>query len=71
MLPRNKIIIFLIFLLALGLRLYGLNWDSGSHLHPDERYLTMVVNDIKLPTSIFQYFDTKDWLFGKIPVPAI
>lgn len=56
---KNKIIIFLIFLLALSLRLYGLNWDQGNHLHPDERYLTMVTADIKLPNSIFQYFDNK------------
>jgi len=55
---KNKIIIFLIFLLALSLRLYGLNWDSGTHLHPDERFLTMVAADIKLPSSISQYFDT-------------
>jgi hypothetical protein len=25
-----------------GLRLYGINWDLGAHLHPDERMLIMV-----------------------------
>jgi hypothetical protein len=54
----SSIIIFIIFLNAFLLRIYGLNWDDNNHLHPDERFLTMVVNDIKLPTSISQYFDT-------------
>lgn len=37
-------------------RLTGLNWDQGHHLNPDERFLTMVVNDIQLPESLGQYF---------------
>lgn len=57
---KEKIIIFLIFLLAFILRLYGLNWDSNSHLHPDERFLTMVANDVGLPSSFSQYLDTKN-----------
>jgi len=55
---KTKITLLFIFIFALGLRLYGLNWDSGTHLHPDERFLTMVATDIKLPDSISQYFDT-------------
>lgn len=50
--------IFFLFLLALLLRVYGINWDQFQHLHPDERYLTMVGVDIKLPDSLTQYFDT-------------
>lgn len=50
--------IFLIFIVALLLRLYGLNWDQNQHLHPDERFLTMVATDIKLPDSLMQYFNT-------------
>jgi hypothetical protein len=55
---KNKIILLLIVLLAFSLRIYGLNWDGGNHLHPDERFLTMVASDIKLPSSISQYFST-------------
>lgn len=51
--------ILLVFIFALSLRLYGLNWDQGTHLHPDERFLTMVASDIRLPSSISQYFDTQ------------
>lgn len=46
------------FILALSIRLYGLNWDQEQHLHPDERFLTMVVTTIQLPISFNQYFDT-------------
>lgn len=55
---KNKLLIFSIFLIAFLLRIYGLNWDNNQHLHPDERFLTMVVNDIKLPSSFSQYFNT-------------
>ena len=50
--------LFFIFILAFSLRTFDLNWDSGYHLHPDERFLTMVISAIKLPQNIFQYFDT-------------
>jgi hypothetical protein len=52
-----NVVVGLLFLLGLGFRLYGLSWDQGTHLHPDERFLTMVANDIHLPNSIAQYFD--------------
>lgn len=52
-----KILISLLFILGLSLRIFGINWDQGGHLHPDERFLTMVSNDIHLPSSIIQYFD--------------
>jgi YYY domain-containing protein len=39
-----------ILLLALALRLFGLNWDSNQHLHPDERHIVMVTMDrVSLP----------------------
>jgi hypothetical protein len=55
---KNKIILFVIILLAFGFRIYGLNWDGGFHLHPDERFLTMVAVDIQPPSSPKQYFST-------------
>jgi len=53
----GRFILLLIFGLGLFLRLYGLNWDQGFHLHPDERFLTMVSTDISFPNSIGEYFD--------------
>lgn len=55
----KKNIIFLIFIIAFCLRIIGLNWDQDNHLHPDERFLTMLTADIRFPSSIQQYFDTK------------
>jgi YYY domain-containing protein len=43
---------------AAVLRLAGLDWDDGQHLHPDERFLTMVETAIRLPHSFAEYFDT-------------
>lgn len=54
---KHQIILGLIFVLAFILRIYGLNWDQGFHLHPDERFLTMLATDISLPSSLKDYFD--------------
>ena len=35
------LLLLLILGVALGLRLHGLNWDSGYGFHPDERSLYM------------------------------
>lgn len=50
----------LLAIIALGawLRFTGLNWDNNTHLHPDERFLTLVETAIQLPESLSQYFDT-------------
>lgn len=53
---KNKFLISII-LLAAGLRLFGLNWDQGQHLHPDERFLTMVATAIKIPRNLPEYLD--------------
>jgi len=47
-----------IFSLATFFRLYGVNWDQGQHLHPDERFLTMVTTGISWPENIFEYLDS-------------
>lgn len=39
-------------------RFIGINWDDNTHLQPDERFLTMVTNDVRWPNSVAQYFDT-------------
>jgi len=55
---KSLLIIFFIFLFGLSLRLYGLDWDQGQHLHPDERFLTMVLTEIQPPSSLSEYFNT-------------
>lgn len=56
---KTTLILLSIMLLGLGLRLIGLNWDQGQHLHPDERFLTMVLSDIKIPQNLIEYLNPK------------
>ena len=46
---KPNIILFIIFFVSFFLRFYGLNWDQGYHLHPDERMITMVAEKIHFP----------------------
>ncbi|HET7768101.1 MAG TPA: glycosyltransferase family 39 protein, partial [Chloroflexota bacterium] len=47
--PRQRELLVLAVILAVGayFRFTGLNWDAGHHLHPDERFLTMVEGAIR------------------------
>jgi len=55
-----KVSVALIMILFIGayFRFTGLNWDDGQHQHPDERFITMVANQIKGVGGIGEYFDT-------------
>jgi YYY domain-containing protein len=52
------ILLVLVILLGAYLRFIGIDWDDNFHLHPDERFLTMVESSIESVDSINQYFDT-------------
>ena len=56
--PSWLTILLLLIILAAGaaLRLVGMDWDEGQHLHPDERFMTMVITSIQ-PVKLSQYFD--------------
>ena len=72
--------IVLLLLCGGWLRLYHLNWDEGLHLHPDERFLTMVAAAIHWPHSIVEYFDSansplnpynqgfRSYVYGTLPL---
>ena len=51
-------ILLLILVVAALLRLTNLNWDQFTHIHPDERFLTMVTSAMKLPSSLRQFLDS-------------
>jgi len=55
----KKLNFYLIIIFILGgfLRFYGLNWDQGSHIHPDERFLTMIGNAMRIPNTVADYFN--------------
>jgi hypothetical protein len=54
---KSVFYILLILCCAAVLRLYGVNWDQDQHLHPDERFLTMVTTAAKVPAKFSDYLD--------------
>src|SRR3989344_2805015 len=77
---KDKLYILLIIILGFFLRTYNLDWDQGAHLHPDERFLTMVGIAISLPKNILDYFNVdistlnpanvgyKFFVYGTLPI---
>src|SRR3990167_2427606 len=55
---KHKLLLIGILLLSAFFRLYGFNWDQNQHLHPDERFLTMVSTAISWPRNLNEYLDT-------------
>lgn len=62
--PKLRVEILLVFLLIFTLaggaylRLVGINWDEDQHMHPDERFLSLVLTSISPVESWTDYFDT-------------
>ena len=54
---RPRACLAVILVCAALLRFWGLNWDQDQHLHPDERFLTLVTAALDWPQSVAQYFD--------------
>ena len=52
----------MVALLVMGalLRLTNLNWDQFTHIHPDERFLTMVTSAMNLPASLGQFLNSAE-----------
>jgi hypothetical protein len=81
--PKELFLLLLIVCLALFFRLININWDSGHHLHPDERFLSMVANDLELPKPRLNFLDQKKstlnprnhdydfFVYGTFPVVAV
>ena len=55
----ERILLVIIIAIAFLFRFNNLNWDANYHLHPDERFLTMVGGAVKIPNSIEEYLDPK------------
>ncbi len=47
---QKTVLLIALFAFSLTLRSYNLNWDSGNHLHPDERMIVMVAEKITMPS---------------------
>lgn len=83
--PRRAVVgcLLVIAIAGMSLRLVGTNWDSGAHLHPDERYMSTVADNVELPDGIGRYLDVessplspynttqgRDYLYGMLPLTA-
>ena len=60
----NNRTLHLILLFALFLRLFGIGWDNGFHLHPDERMLIMVADRI----HFFDQLNPNFFNYGTLPI---
>jgi len=58
--PNFTWAVVFVILFGFVLRLWGINWDQYTHLHPDERFLTMVETDLRIPHSFGQYLDSAE-----------
>ncbi len=77
---EKLLLLGLILALGFSVRAFNLNWDAGTHLHPDERYLTMVAAALEFPESSGDYWDTansplnpanrgqSDYVYGTLPL---
>jgi len=57
--------LWIVLLLAAGLRLANINWDDNRHFHPDERAVTMAV--MRLSFSPLQ-LDPDFFAYGSLPI---
>ena len=56
---RVVVVVAVVAIVALGAlaRFSGVNWDAGDHLNLDERYLSIVADNIDWPQTLDGYFD--------------
>ena len=52
------LLLIVILLVGVYFRFTGVKWDDGTHLHPDERFLTMVETSLAPVNSLADYFNT-------------
>lgn len=57
---KVNLMLILILLAGAYFRFTGLNWDDNQHQHPDERYISMVAEQIRGVDGIAAYFDTEN-----------
>lgn len=57
---QAAVTVALVVIIFMGayLRLAGVNWDESQHMHPDERFLSLVQAAIAPVDSLSTYFDT-------------
>ena len=56
--------ISILLLVSFIIRILGINWDAGNHLHPDERMLMMVADKI----HFFDNLNPEFFNYGSLPI---
>ncbi|MBE2221680.1 MAG: glycosyltransferase family 39 protein [Anaerolineae bacterium] len=76
------ILLLLILLIGAYFRFTGLDWDQGTHLHPDERFLTTVASSLQAEYNPLAYLKTSEsrlnpynaghgfFVYGNFPMTA-
>ncbi len=76
---KQTLPLLIVLITAAGLRLYNMNWDSGTQNHPDERCVNIVSSQLAVPNSVSAYFDSGasslnpfnkniGWVYGTLPL---
>ena len=71
---NTKLLFAIIFITGLFFRAYGFAWDSGFHLHPDERAIILAVLPLHLPASLAEFLSPQSPLnphffaYGNFPM---
>ena len=66
-------LLYILCIIAMSLRVFGINWDNGSHLHPDERAIVLSVLGLHFPSSLSEFFspespwNTHFFAYGNFP----
>lgn len=69
----EKFLLLGILFFAAFLRLYGIYWDGGFHLHPDERAIVLAVVELSYPQSLQEFlspdspWNTQFFAYGSLP----
>lgn len=70
---KTIIALYLIVLLGFSLRIFGINWDNGYHMHPDERAIILTVVGLDYPTTASEFvssespWNPKFFAYGSFP----
>jgi hypothetical protein len=71
---RGTLLLTAILIAAAALRLFGLNWDDGQWIHPDERQIYFVVGGLDWPHSLAEALspdsplNPKFFAYGSLPI---
>ncbi|HEY3312317.1 MAG TPA: DUF2298 domain-containing protein [Anaerolineales bacterium] len=66
-----NIALTVVLLVAAIFRFNDLNWDESRHLHPDERFLSTLTNDLKWPENLDNYFDPQTSSLSPYSLPSM